>query len=259
MTERADRAAGAPVPVRRPSAQVIVIAKEPVAGRVKTRLTPPFTPLQAALLAEAALSDTLHAVAQVTGARHVLALDGVPGRWLPPGFDVIAQRGHGLDERIAAAFDEAYAGLPVPVVLIGMDTPQVTASLLESAIRPLTDGSADAVLGPADDGGFWLLGLRQPDPMLVDGVPMSTADTGAAQLARLEDARLRVLQLSSCTDVDDAAGALAVAAAIPRSRFAATLRAMQRGPALVPAKPLPSRAARPGRSTARGTGRVPLS
>jgi uncharacterized protein len=259
VTERADRAAGAPVPVRRPSAQVIVIAKEPVAGRVKTRLTPPFTPLQAALLAEAALSDTLHAVAQVSCARHLLALDGVPGRWLPPGFDVIAQRGHGLDERIAAAFDEAYADLPVPVVLIGMDTPQVTASLLELAIRPLADGSADAVLGPANDGGFWLLGLRQPDPTLVDGVPMSTAGTGAAQLARLEDASLRVLQLSSCTDVDDAAGALAVAAAIPGSRFAATMRAMRRGRALAPAMPPPHHAARPGRSTARRAGRIPLS
>ena len=79
-------------------AQLMVIAKEPVPGRVKTRLTPAYTPAEAAELAEAALSDTLAAVASVGVTRRILALAGSPGRWLPPGFDVIAQRGGGLDE-----------------------------------------------------------------------------------------------------------------------------------------------------------------
>lgn len=208
------------------AAQLIVIAKAPVPGRVKTRLTPPFSPLQAAQLAEAALADTLAAVARVPAARHVIALDGLPGRWLPAGFEVFRQRGYGLDERIAAAFSQAHAGLAVPVVLIGMDTPQVTAELLESAICPLVHGTADAAFGPADDGGYWLLGLRRPDPLLVTGVPMSAADTGSVQLARLQRAGLRVHQVQSCTDVDSAADAIAVAAAIPESRFAAVLQAM---------------------------------
>ncbi|GAB2471058.1 hypothetical protein GCM10027162_78090 [Streptomyces incanus] len=68
---------------------LLVIAKEPRPGRVKTRLTPPFTPGQAAELAEAALADTLHAVAATPAARRVLVLDGAPGPWLPPGFDVV--------------------------------------------------------------------------------------------------------------------------------------------------------------------------
>ena len=208
------------------AAQLVVIAKAPVPGRVKTRLTPPFSPQQAAQLAEAALADTLAAAAQVSVARHVLALDGAPGGWLPAGFDVIRQRGDGLDGRIAAALGDAYARLPVPVVLIGMDTPQVTPGLLEPAIRPLADGAADAVFGPAADGGFWLLGLRQPDPRLVAGVPMSTAVTGAAQLARLAAAGLRVHQTRCCVDVDDVADAVAVAGEIPRSRFAAALRSI---------------------------------
>lgn len=207
-------------------AQIIVIAKAPVPGRVKTRLTPPFSPQQAARLAEAALADTLAAVAQVPAARHVIALDGPPARWLPAGFDVLRQRGQGLDERIAAAMSEAYARLPVPVVLIGMDTPQVTPELLASAIRPLVRGTADAVFGPADDGGFWLLGLRRPDPGLVTGVPMSAALTGTIQLARLDGAGLRVHRMRCCTDVDSAADAVAVADEIPQSRFAAALRAM---------------------------------
>ena len=207
-------------------AQIIVIAKAPVPGRVKTRLTPPFSPQQAARLAKAALADTLAAVAQVPAARHVIALDGTPGRWLPAGFDVVRQRGRGLDERIAAAMGDAYARSPVPVILIGMDTPQVTPELLASAIRPLVRGTADAVFGQADDGGFWLLGLRQPDPGLVTGVPMSEARTGTVQLARLDGAGLRVHRMRCCTDVDNAADAAAVAGEIPQSRFAAALREM---------------------------------
>ena len=232
--------AGRIAPVRTLAAQLLVIAKAPVPGRVKTRLTPPFSPSQAARLAEAALADTLHTAALVPAARHVLALDGTPGRWLPAGFDVIGQQGAGLDERIAAALGQVYARLPLPVVLIGMDTPQVTPELLESAIRPLLsdagdpgtgalwarDGGpvADATFGMAGDGGFWLLGLRRPDPRLVTGVPMSTPDTGAAQLARLAGAGLRVHQLPQCTDVDTPADAVIVARQIPRSRFAAALR-----------------------------------
>jgi uncharacterized protein len=211
------------------AAQVIVIAKEPVPGRVKTRLTPPFTPAQAAALAEAALADTLAAVAGTAVARRVLALDGAPGRWLPPGFDVVSQRGAGLDERIAWALADARASSPVPVVLIGMDTPQVTPGLLAAAAGPLASGAADATFGMAEDGGFWLLGLREIDPALVLGVPMSRPDTGARQLRRLVEAGLRVLPLPALTDVDTAEEAERVAAALPDSRFAACLRTLDHG------------------------------
>src|SRR5579864_5835134 len=95
--------------------QVLVIAKEPVAGRVKTRLTPPFTPQEAAMLAEAALADTLHAVCSAGAVRRVLALAGQPGSWLPDEFDVIGQRGAGLDERLACAFADAWEGLAAPM------------------------------------------------------------------------------------------------------------------------------------------------
>jgi glycosyltransferase A (GT-A) superfamily protein (DUF2064 family) len=167
------------------AAQILVIAKAPVPGRVKTRLTPPFTPVEAAALAEAALGDTLAAVAATPVARRVLALDGEPGPWLRSGFDVIPQRGAGLDERIAFALADAWSAAPMPVVLIGMDTPQVTPELLAEAAAPLAAGDADAAFGFANDGGFWLLGLRTIDIKLVLGVPMSRPDTGAQQLARL--------------------------------------------------------------------------
>jgi uncharacterized protein len=198
----------------------LVIAKEPVPGRVKTRLTPPYTPRQAAVLAEAALADTLDAVARTPAARRVLVLAGRPGGWLPPGFEVVGQRGGGLDERLANAF----ADVGGPAVLVGMDTPQVTPEQLVHATRSLKDG--DAVFGPAADGGFWLLGLRRPDPRLLLGVPMSRPDTGARQRARLRG--LRVTTLETLTDVDTVADAVRVADEAPRTRFAATLAAIGR-------------------------------
>ena len=206
------------------AAQVVVIAKEPVPGRVKTRLTPPFTTREAAALAQAALTDTLAAVAQTTVARRVLALDGMPGPWLPRGFDLIGQRGAGLDERIAWALADARAASPAPLVLIGMDTPQVTPALLARATEPLVSGAADATFGPAEDGGFWLLGLREIDPALVLGVPMSRLDTGARQLARLREAGLRVRMLPELADVDTADEAERIAAATPGSVFAACVK-----------------------------------
>jgi hypothetical protein len=194
---------------------LLVIAKEPVPGRVKTRLVPPCTPRQAAALAEAALADTLHAVLAAPACRRVLVLDGEPGPWLPPGFHVVAQCGGGLDERLAAAF----AAVPGPALLIGMDTPQLTPALLAVDWE-----AADAWFGPAADGGFWGLGLRRPDAALVRGVPMSTADTGAVQRARLQAAGLRVAELPLLRDVDTAADAVAVARQAPLSRFAARAR-----------------------------------
>lgn len=196
---------------------LLVIAKEPLPGRVKTRLTPPFTPGQAAELAEAALADTLRAVAAAPATRRVLVLDGTPGPWLPPGFDVVPQGPGGLDERLAAAF----AGCAGPALLIGMDTPQVAPALLDVDLDG-PDG-CDAVFGPALDGGFWALGLAEPDPGLLRGVPMSTPRTGAVQRARLVAAGLRVRDLPVLRDVDTADDARAVAALAPDSRFAACL------------------------------------
>jgi glycosyltransferase A (GT-A) superfamily protein (DUF2064 family) len=161
----------------------------------------------------------------------VLALDGTPGDWLPPRFHVLAQRGGGLDERIAWALEDATAFLPVPVVLIGMDTPQVTPALLAAAAEPLVSGTADATFGMAEDGGFWLLGLRETDPDLLLGVPMSRPDTGAQQLLRLEQAGLRVKTMPALVDVDTAAEAERIAAETPGSRFAACLESIRAGAA----------------------------
>jgi len=181
-----------------PPTCLLVIAKAPEPGRVKTRLCPPLTPEQAAELAEAALRDTLAAVLASPARRRVLVLAGEPGDWLPAGFEVVPQFGDGLDDRLANAFgvDDG------PSLLIGMDTPQVTPSLLAPTLTGDAWRDTDAWFGPAVDGGFWALGFARPRPELIRGVPMSRADTGRIQRERLVAAGLSVRDLPPLTDVD---------------------------------------------------------
>jgi uncharacterized protein len=202
---------------------VLVMAKAPQPGRVKTRLCPPCSPGQAAAVAEAALATTLAAVATSGATRRIVALDGPPGPWLPPGFDVVEQRGDGLAERLANAWTAAGER----GVQIGMDTPQVSAADLDSALDTLATPGTEAVLGPARDGGWWLIGLRNPRAVArraFPGVPMSAPTTGAAQLARLAHLGLRVSLVGRRRDVDTWADATAVAATIPATPFAKAVR-----------------------------------
>ena len=220
---------------------LIVIAKAPVPGRVKTRLCPPFTFEQAATLAAAALDDTLAAAVATSTDSRLLFLDGEPSAALlhaarGGGFVCHPQPSGGLDVRIAAAFAEAARLDPGPALLIGMDTPQVRASVLDDALDAMVRGAGaerpgyDAVFGPAEDGGFWALGLREPahphTSGLLLGVPMSRADTGAHQLRRLERAGLSVLRLPVLRDVDTAECAEAVAEQCPGSSFARELASL---------------------------------
>jgi uncharacterized protein len=199
---------------------LLVIAKEPVPGRAKTRLSPPCTPEQAAELAAAALGDTLTAaLAAERAGRRILVFEGEPTPWAARGFEAIAQRGGGLEERLAAAFEDADG----PAFLVGMDTPQVTPELLDAGLAALE--GHDAVFAPSLDGGYWAIGLRRPDPAVFAGVPMSEDHTGAVQRARLAALGLSVADLPPLLDVDTIHDARAVAAAAPASRFAAELRA----------------------------------
>ncbi len=200
---------------------LVVIAKAPAPGRSKTRLCPPCTPSEAAALAEAALADTLAAVAACPARRRLLALDGEPGVWLPPGFALLEQRGEGLGERLA----HALAAAGGPAVVVGMDTPQLTPALLARVASTLVREDVDAVLGPALDGGYWTIGLKRPDAAVFAGVPMSEADTCQAQRRRLDELGLRWAELAPLRDVDTFADARLVARAAPLTRFAAAMRA----------------------------------
>lgn len=193
---------------------LIVLAKQPEAGRVKTRLVPPLSHEQAAMVATAALTDTLRVVDRTAARQRLLAFDAHPGRWLPIGWQSCRQPAGSLDVRIAAAFRAAGRG---PALLVGMDTPQVCSDHLQ-AFDP---ERYDACLGPASDGGYWAIGLREPHRAAeaVVGVPMSTCHTGEDQLRSLHDLGLRVQLLEELTDVDSFDDACQVAALVPKSTF----------------------------------------
>jgi rSAM/selenodomain-associated transferase 1 len=193
--------------------QLVVIAKAPVPGRSKTRLTPPCTPEQAAAIAAAALGDTLGAARRVPGARVVVALDGAPDGLDLAGCTVVPQVEGDLGTRLAAAFSDAMADGEVPTLLVGMDTPQVSPALLARCLARLeAAGPGTAVLGPSTDGGWWALGLHAAaSARPLAEVPMSRTDTCARTRRALADAGLAVSGLPTLTDIDHFPDALAVA------------------------------------------------
>ena len=210
--------------------KALVVAKAPVAGRVKTRLGALVGDEVAADLAAAALLDTLDACRASAAAGHLsLAGDlsdaarGEEIRSALAGWTVTSQRGEGFAERLVRAHVDAGPGL---VVQIGMDTPQVTAS----ALREVADAMVghDAVLAPATDGGWWALARRDPDVVRhLGGVPMSTDDTCTETRRALERAGARVAHASALTDVDTLDDADLVAGLAPDTRFAAAWRTLR--------------------------------
>ncbi len=207
------------------------MAKAPVVGRAKTRLGRRVGMAVAADLASAALLDTLDACVDAVGAdRCSIALEGdlldaVRGDELAEAlrrWHVFGQRGGELGERLAFAHADAPAG---PRVQIGMDTPQVTPTLLHGVLAGLR--THDATMAPAADGGWWALAVSAGNDAgaLVD-VPMSTPTTGQDTIAALRAGGLSVATGPVLRDVDTVEDAARVAARAPGTRFAATWRAV---------------------------------
>lgn len=216
-----------------PPLLLLVLAKAPAPGKAKTRLCPPATPLQAARIAAASLLDTLDAVCAVPEAYPVVALSGdlaeaeragEIGRALG-GVPVLAQRGTSLGQRIAAAHADAAALSPgSPILQVGMDTPQIHSGLLKHCAESLARPGTDAVLGPASDGGWWLIGLRDPLATRdIAEVPTSRSDTGERTASALRNSGLHVRDLPELSDVDTVSDAFRVAHGVPGSRFAAAV------------------------------------
>ena len=215
------------------SVAVVVLAKAPVAGLVKTRLARTVGDGRAADLAAAALLDTIEVCAEVfpTPLR-VAALAGelrcasrapelVSTLW---GWQVIAQGIGTLGERIVRAVHDTHRLTGGPVVLLGMDTPHAQAPVLAEVARRVELTGAP-VLGPAGDGGWWVLAVA--DPRQVDGVarvPMSRPETFAHTREALCRAGLPPDAAPLMRDVDTAADAAWAAAAAPQTRFARAWR-----------------------------------
>lgn len=200
---------------------VAVIAKECLPGRVKTRLSPPLSPEDAAHLAQLSLSSTLETVRQLPARDRLLVMDGTPTAGDAKGFVVVPQVSGGLDERLAAICDAASG----PLLIIGMDTPQFSLHHVAPLLKDWGTGTVvrDAWLGPASDGGFWALALRKPTGTLIRGVPMSTDTTGAHQLDRLRAAGLTTGMLPELRDMDYFSDAVEIAAGMPGTEFSSAV------------------------------------
>jgi len=227
VTARSPVAAGA----------VLVVAKAPVAGRAKTRLAAHVGDAAAADLAACALLDVVSAVS-AAGVRLLVALTGELAAAaraeqvraaLDPA-EVFDQRGDGFADRLAYAHADARDRVAdgVPVLQVGMDTPQLTPSLVVESLR--TAAAHDVVLGPADDGGWWGLAVRDPEwAGVLREVPMSRTDTGELTLRALRRLGVDVALLPALRDVDTWADARHVARLAPASRFAAAVTAAAPG------------------------------
>jgi len=213
---------------------LLVVAKAPEPGRAKTRLAATVGDRVAADIAAAALLDTLDAVAAAPVATRVVALTGDLDRAAGAdairqrleSFTVIGQRGDDFANRLANAHadaSKAFAGRPV--LQIGMDTPQVTAELLADCAGRLLE--TRAVLGLADDGGWWVLGVRTPAAAeCLRSIPMSRSDTGELTLKALRDNGIDVTPVQPLADIDVVDDIATVRDACePASRFARVTRA----------------------------------
>lgn len=189
---------------------VLVFAKAPRPGLVKTRMTPPLSPSEAAELYACLLDDVLDTTsesAQRLGLDAVVAVYpagacGEIARRAPPRFRVVAQCGQDLAQRMGWAVSEAAAGGFSPVLLRGSDSPALSPGTIEEALVSLR--TMDVVISPDLDGGYNLIGLRTPAPALFEQ-PMSTGAVLADTLASASRQGLRTRVLAGGFDLDTAA------------------------------------------------------
>jgi len=187
------------------SQKLIVFVRAPRLGEVKTRLAEAIGK-EAALSAYRVLVDQL--LENLECLQNVeLRFTPDAGRaelvpWLRPGWALMPQGEGDLGERLGRAFQESFAEDNQQVVIIGSDCPDVSVTDIESAWRELL--THDVVLGPASDGGYWLIGLRRPEPSLFENVPWSTASVLETTLNRVRNAGLTFHCLRELTDIDTA-------------------------------------------------------
>jgi len=192
------------------TALLIIFAKEPRPGQVKTRLSPPLSLDEAAHLYHSFIQDILEEMARVPEVRLAMAFTP-PGAqvWFrglaPPGMDLFPQEGADLGTRMARAFSRGFAAGFGPVLLRGSDVPDLPAAVVSEAKEVLAAGQAQVVLGPCPDGGYYLVGLAAPQPPLFQGPAWSSSTvlTDTLRLARQLGLRVHLLPPWPDIDTDD--------------------------------------------------------
>ena len=187
-----------------------VVAKAPKPGRVKTRLSPPLTLEQTAALNIQFLRDTTENLATIPGAAGLISYTPVGDEplfagLLPETFALVPQRGDGFGERLLAAAQDILAIGYGSVCLIDSDSPTVPGAAFHQAVEALAAPGDRVVLGPSDDGGYYLIGLKQAHPAPFERITWSTASVLEETMERCREAGLEVVLLPTWYDVDDAA------------------------------------------------------
>jgi len=189
------------------------MAKAPSAGSVKTRLTPPLTYEEASMLSACFLRDTANNIQSLGAAQRahgvivytpVTASEAFNGL-VPAGFQLLAQRGESLGDRLLNATKDLLARGYDSACLINSDSPTLPPAILASAIEALEPDGDRLVLGPAEDGGYYLIGLKSAHPILFDRIFWSTSEVLAHTIERARHISLEVVMLPRWYDVDDAA------------------------------------------------------
>ena len=183
-----------------------IMAKAPAAGQVKTRLCPPLSLDEAARLYQCFLEDKIAQVLGIQEVEPVLAYapDGAAMIFeaLAPGVMLVPPRGGDLTSRLVSVLERLFESGFDASIVIDSDTPTLPSRLLEHAVAQLASGEPDLVLGPSEDGGYYLIGLRGVHRALFEGMPWSTPAVLEATLGRARRLGLRVAQLAPWYDVD---------------------------------------------------------
>jgi rSAM/selenodomain-associated transferase 1 len=210
---------------------VIIMVKAPRAGLVKTRLVPELAETEAASLAACLARDVVRGAARAAAATLLVAYTPSDGREtleaiLPGGVLWFEQRGADLGARLESVAAHAFGLGFAPLIFIGADSPTLPLAFIATAIRRLTAEEADIVLGPTEDGGYYLIGLRRPEHGLFQDVAWSTPqayEQTARNAARLG---LRLLRLPPWYDVDTASDLMRL-----RAELSSDPEARRRAPA----------------------------
>ena len=181
---------------------LLVFLKNPEPGRVKTRLAAGIGDTQALAVYQRLLDLTASACDPLVVRKEAWYAQRMPlaGEWQMPGMAARIQVGHDLGERMEHAFNEGFASGHSPVIIIGTDCPGLTSAILQEAIDAF--GAHDAVIGPARDGGYYLLGLRAPFADVFSNKQWSTSSVLAETMTDLDRAGKRTYVLPELIDVD---------------------------------------------------------
>jgi rSAM/selenodomain-associated transferase 1 len=204
---------GNPLATRAGHCALAVMAKAPRPGKVKTRLAPPLTLDQAAAINICFLQDTTENIAAVATSGKAAGIisytpigdEALFSSVLPADFALIPQRGDGFGERLLATAEDLLACGYGSVCLIDSDSPTVPAAAFEQAVAKLAKPGDRIILGPAHDGGYYLIGLKRAHPELFANITWSTSTVFAETIAAAKAANLEAVILPLWYDVDDAA------------------------------------------------------